>query len=106
MALTTFRRLNRIKTKKTITDGAVDGVVPEAALRTPAQAFQDALTWLERLDGGYVEEVLCRKIAVPLRACIPEQSRETTAIGSPTGMVLPTKTQARGQPHSNRTLIL
>ncbi len=50
----------------TIADCAVDGVVPEAALRTPAQAFQDALTWLERLDGGEVEEVLRRTISVPL----------------------------------------
>ncbi len=59
-------RLNRIRYKKTIADCAVDGVVPEAALRTPAQAFQDALAWLERLDGGVVEEVLRRPISVPL----------------------------------------
>ncbi|MEK6237031.1 MAG: DEAD/DEAH box helicase, partial [Planctomycetales bacterium] len=45
---------NRLKFKKSVADAAVDGVVPEGHLRTPAHAFQDVLTWLERLDDGEV----------------------------------------------------
>ncbi|MBN9378615.1 MAG: hypothetical protein J0H93_09595 [Chlamydiales bacterium] len=38
--------------KKSIADAAVDGVIPEGHLRTPAQAYQDAMNWLKRLEEG------------------------------------------------------
>ena len=36
--------------KKSLADAAVDGVVPEGHLRSPAQAYKDAMEWLQRLD--------------------------------------------------------
>src|SRR5262249_56143818 len=42
------------------------GVVPEGHLRTPAQAYQDVMAWLERLDAGEVEVISRPKIVVPL----------------------------------------
>ena len=57
---------NRLKFKKSVADAAVDGVVPEGHLRTPAQAYQDIMKWLERLDGGEVEVISRRTITVPL----------------------------------------
>jgi len=59
-------RLNRINYKKSIADTAVDGVVPTGHLRSPAQALQDVLGWLERLDAGYVTEIRRPRIVVPL----------------------------------------
>ena len=43
-------KMQRLRFKKSIADAAVDGVVPEGHLRTPAQAFQDVVGWLERLE--------------------------------------------------------
>ncbi len=45
---------------------AVDGVVPEGYLRSPAQAYQDVLAWLERLETGEVQVVSRPRIVVPL----------------------------------------
>jgi superfamily II DNA or RNA helicase len=45
-------KLRRIQYKKSIADAAVDGVVPEGNLRSPAQAQRDMLLWLERLESG------------------------------------------------------
>ena len=59
-------KLNRLKFKKSVADAAVDGVVPEGHLRTSAQAYQDVMTWLERLDSGEVEQIARRPITVPL----------------------------------------
>jgi superfamily II DNA or RNA helicase len=59
-------KMKRLKFKKSIADAAVDGVVPEGHLRTPAQAYQDVLAWLERLDTGAVEVVTRPRIVVPL----------------------------------------
>ena len=59
-------RLNRINYKKSIADAAVDGVVPTGHLRSPAQAFQDALGWLGRLDAGDATEIRRPRIVVPL----------------------------------------
>lgn len=39
-------KLHRLEYKKSIADAAVDGVVPEGNLRTPAQAQQDIMGWL------------------------------------------------------------
>ena len=45
-------KLDRISYKKTIGDAAVDGVVPEGNLRSPAQASKDLMKWLHRLMDG------------------------------------------------------
>ena len=58
--------MQRLRFKKSIADAAVDGVVPEGHLRTPAQAYQDVMAWLERLDAGEVEVIVRPKIVVPL----------------------------------------
>jgi superfamily II DNA or RNA helicase len=59
-------RLNRLQYKKSIADAAVDGVVPTGHLRSPEQAFQDALGWLKRLESGEVSNVQRTRIVVPL----------------------------------------
>jgi superfamily II DNA or RNA helicase len=59
-------KMQRLRFKKSIADAAVDGVVPEGHLRTPAQAYQDVMAWLERLDTGAVEVVTRPRIVVPL----------------------------------------
>ncbi len=59
-------KMARLKFKKSIADAAVDGVVPERHLRTPAQAYQDVMGWLARLDGGTIEVVERPRMVVPL----------------------------------------
>ncbi len=59
-------KLQRIQFKKSVADAAVDGIVPEQHLRTPAQAYRDVLGWLERLDRGESAVIKRRKIDVPL----------------------------------------
>jgi hypothetical protein len=44
----------------------VDGVVPEGHLRSPAQALQDVMAWLVRLETGEVEVITRPRIVVPL----------------------------------------
>lgn len=56
----------RIQFKKSIADAAVDGVVPEGQLRTPAQAYQDVMNWLQRLEDGKIHKIERRKIHIPL----------------------------------------
>jgi hypothetical protein len=58
--------MQRLRFKKSIADAAVDGVVPEGHLRTPAQAYQDIMAWLERLDTGQMAVITRPKIVVPL----------------------------------------
>ena len=59
-------RLNRLQYKKSIADAAVDGIVPTGHLRSPEQAFQDALGWLKRVEGGDITEIKRGRIVVPL----------------------------------------
>jgi hypothetical protein len=59
-------KMQRLRFKKSIADAAVDGVVPEGHLRTPAQAYQDVMAWLQRLDAGEVEILSRPRIVVPL----------------------------------------
>ena len=59
-------KMQRLYFKKSIADAAVDGVVPEGHLRTPAQAYQDLMGWLERLHTGEVKVIARPKIIVPL----------------------------------------
>lgn len=41
-------------------------MIPEGHLRSPAQAYKDAMLWLERLDRGEIYEIERRKISIPL----------------------------------------
>jgi superfamily II DNA or RNA helicase len=59
-------KMQRLRFKKSIADAAVDGIVPEGHLRTPAQAYQDIMAWLERLETGQVETIARSKIIIPL----------------------------------------
>ena len=59
-------KLHRLEYKKSIADAAVDGIVPEGNLRTPAQAQQDIMGWLARLDGGKITEIERPVIKIPL----------------------------------------
>ena len=59
-------KMDRLNFKKSIADAAVDGVVPEGHLRTPAQAYQDVMSWLERLEGGKLVEITRPRIVVTL----------------------------------------
>jgi superfamily II DNA or RNA helicase len=43
-------KMGRINFKKTLADCAVDGILPEANLVTPAQANREAVKWLNRLE--------------------------------------------------------
>jgi hypothetical protein len=59
-------RWKRIQFKKSIADAAVDGVIPEGHLRTPSQAYQDVMKWIDRLESGNVHEIARRKIDISL----------------------------------------
>ena len=59
-------KMQRLHFKKSVADAAVDGVVPEGHLRTPAQAYQDLMAWLKRLDEGRTNTVTRSQIIVPL----------------------------------------
>ena len=71
----------RIQFKKSIADAAVDGVVPDGNLRTPAQAQKDLLQWLERLDSGDVEPIRRKKITVPLSGEFKDLERRKRKYG-------------------------
>ena len=76
------QRLNRIKYKKTVADAAVDGTVPEGALRSPADAYKDAVGWLERLTADDHAELVERHvIAVPLSGDRVEVERRARTYG-------------------------
>ena len=58
-------KMQRLQFKKSLADAAVDGVVPEGHLRTPAQAYSDVLGWLQKLETG-VKVIDRSVIVVPL----------------------------------------
>lgn len=74
-------KLHRLEYKKSIADAAVDGVVPEGNLRTPAQAQQDIMGWLARLEGGTVTEVVRTVIKIPLSGEPAELARRNASYG-------------------------
>ena len=47
-------KMQRLHFKKSVADAAVDGIVPEGHLRSQEKAYQDLMTWLERLSVGDV----------------------------------------------------
>jgi hypothetical protein len=59
-------RWDRVQFKQSIADAAVDGVIPDEHMRTPAQAYIDTMRWLERLETGEVKEIRRRKVHIPL----------------------------------------
>lgn len=74
-------KLQRLEYKKSIADAAVDGIVPEGNLRTPAQAQQDIMNWLNRLDTGDVAEVVRPAIKIPLSGEPSEVKRRVSTYG-------------------------
>jgi superfamily II DNA or RNA helicase len=74
-------KLHRLEYKKSIADAAVDGVVPEGNLRTPAQAQQDIMDWLTRLETGKVTEVQRTVIKIPLSGEPSEVARRVARYG-------------------------
>lgn len=74
-------KLHRLEYKKSIADAAVDGVVPEGNLRTPAQAQQDIMGWLSRLETGKVNEVQRPVIKIPLSGEPSEVARRNARYG-------------------------
>jgi len=74
-------KLHRLEYKKSIADAAVDGVVPEGNLRTPAQAQQDIMGWLERLELGAIETIERRLIEIPLSREPAEERRRIERYG-------------------------
>jgi superfamily II DNA or RNA helicase len=74
-------KLHRLEYKKSIADAAVDGVVPEGNLRTPAQAQQDIMDWLSRLDTGKLTEVQRPIIKIPLSGEPSEVERRIARYG-------------------------
>lgn len=57
---------DRIQFKKSIADAAVDGIVPEGHLRSPAQAYEDVMSWLKRLEEGKIHQIERQPIHIPL----------------------------------------
>lgn len=59
-------RWSRIQSKKTIADAAVDGIIPEAHVRTPTQAYDYCMKWFERLERGEINPIQRIKKYTPL----------------------------------------
>jgi superfamily II DNA or RNA helicase len=79
-------KLHRLEYKKSIADAAVDGVVPEGNLRTPAQAQQDVMDWLARLETGQMSEVARAVIKIPLDGMPADVERRVQRYGDFTKM--------------------
>lgn len=79
-------KMRRLKFKKSIADAAVDGVVPEGHLRSPAQAYQDVMGWLGRLTTGEVEVVSRTPISVTLSPGAAESERRQRSYGDLSAM--------------------
>lgn len=74
-------KLHRLEYKKSIADAAVDGVVPEGNLRTPAQAQQDIMDRLARLETGKMATVERPVIKIPLSGEPAEVERRVARYG-------------------------
>ena len=72
-------KMQRLKFKKSIADAAVDGIVPEGHLRSPAQAYQNAIDWLERLASGEVQIITRPKIIIPIPDTNPVEVQQRQA---------------------------
>ena len=74
-------KLQRIRYKKSIADSAVDGAVPEGNLRSPGQAQQDVMAWLNRLTEGQLATIARRKLVVPLSGDVQDVRRRIAKYG-------------------------
>jgi len=74
-------KLHRLEYKKSIADAAVDGVVPEGNLRTAAQAQQDVMDWLARLETGEMGEIARAVIKIPLDGTPADVERRVQRYG-------------------------
>jgi superfamily II DNA or RNA helicase len=74
-------KLQRLAYKKSIADAAVDGVVPDGNLRTPAQAQQDIMDWLTRIETGKISELRRPVIKIPLSGEPSEVERRVARYG-------------------------
>ena len=74
-------KMQPLKFKKSIADAAVDGVVPEKNLRSPAQAYQDIMGWLQRLDGGDLQHHHREAFEVVLAETESEETKRTRKYG-------------------------
>jgi superfamily II DNA or RNA helicase len=72
-------KMQRLKFKKSIADAAVDGIVPEGHLRSSAQAYQDAIGWLERLASGEVQIITRPRIIIPIPDSNPGEIQQRLA---------------------------
>jgi len=59
-------KLNRLKYKRTLSDCAVDGLLPERNLVTAQQATREAIKWLDRLERGEISCITRRQLDVQL----------------------------------------
>jgi superfamily II DNA or RNA helicase len=59
-------KLDRLKYKRTLSECAVEGLLPEKNLVTPQQATKEALSWLERLERGEISCVTRRELDIVL----------------------------------------
>ena len=59
-------KMHRLDFKKSVADAAVDGIVPDGQLRSPAQAYHDVLAWLKRLESGDLRNISRQPIVVSL----------------------------------------
>jgi superfamily II DNA or RNA helicase len=59
-------RWKRIEFKKSIADAAVDGVIPEGHLRSPAQAHKNIMEWFDRVDKQGVQTLERQTISLQL----------------------------------------
>jgi len=79
-------KMRRLRFKKSIADAAVDGVVPEGHLRSPAQAYVDVMGWLGRLTSGGVEVVSRTPITAAFSPDAAETERRIRSYGDLSAM--------------------
>jgi len=72
------QRYSRIMYKKTLSDTAVDGIIPEGNIINPAEMFKTAkkslLEWIERLEVDGIKEIERDKLKLPLPPDIIQSS--------------------------------
>ena len=88
-----------------IANAAVDGVVPEGHLRTPAQAYHDVMEWLKRLDTGETRIITRPKIVVPLPDADPADVNRRQRRYGDFSTIFATKSSSRQTPRLQRCAV-
>ena len=57
---------SRVLYKKSLSDAAVEGIVPKGHLRSPEHAFKDTINWLHRIDDEGILNFARPIIEIPL----------------------------------------